>query len=360
MQQDQVRVRHDPDQLVEGGRRARHGVEHGEGAGARAVLGGDALGQRARVAAGIGVAELGAVHAPGGLQPGAQRPRPVGVSELDHRQLPPEVHGGQLGGLQGGGHPHRAARQRGAELLAQALQLQRRRQPRPHQLHLVEHELHPGVQQAEAHRPAAPELGETPHEQPRQHHVLRPDEDPLTCRPCLPLAAGGILSAHQQVHRHVEPEVGEPALDDRDGLLDQSALREHEHQPARCRRPHRLIRVRETPVEPGQHRGERLARAGRHGEHVRQSLLRQPGLVPVRAVSAGGLLGKVVKGRMHGVKLLPPRPSSRTAGPPGRVPADELATRQGVGPVVAVDEFAQPDPLSAGRARQACPRGAAW
>lgn len=46
------------------------------------MLGGDALGQRARVAAGVGVTELGAVHATGGLQPGAQRPRPVAVAKI--------------------------------------------------------------------------------------------------------------------------------------------------------------------------------------------------------------------------------------------------------------------------------------
>ena len=207
----------------------------------------------------------------------------VGLSGAVHRAQPLRV--------QRRRDPEAGSADLGPEAPPESFELRGGRQPRAHELHLVEHPLGVVVQQCEVHRPTEAAHRVAAHQRAADQHVLSPDEDGGALRVLIPWWL--VLSAHEQVDVGLRvweaslPGCGEGSEPAQPGgrvvgrLIGERAHREAVHQAAR----YGLRRSGPLP-QPREDHGCGLAEPGGGNECVRPVALRQRLLVGERLGSS--------------------------------------------------------------------------
>ena len=278
------------------------GVEHGQGQSPWPVPGHQLAGHGGGVALGVHIHPqpanpLGAVH------PALERAAAVILVDLQDTTDRGVVDGLQRRSVDRRRHPHRSARDSGAQPAPEALELEGGGERGAHELHLVEDPLATGVQEAEVDGPREAALHVTPVEGPRQEHVERADEDGVALGVVPPAALDPPLAAHDHVQADVSLQAKgpEPAPHERGGLLDQDPHRQDVHEPPGRRRSDHRLGMEPPPVQPGEGRGKGFAGARRRPEQLRETVFGQPALVRVRLMPSRSK-DEVVEGaaRLHG------------------------------------------------------------
>jgi hypothetical protein len=248
--------------------RSRHLIDHDQRQGSRLVRASDLLGQLV----GLLARRLGRRDRLGRTVPcGQGRSVVVGPRQLrDGEVLRPVVDGPKAPERHRRAHPHRPRARRGAEGVAQPLELSARGQPRAHELNLVEHPQTIAVEETKMNRPEISAHRVTAIERTRQELILRTHQHQVAIDVALPGPIHG--ATHEDVDTHLvgETEIGDRSLSDAGGLFDQGAHRQAQHESPRRRRPRDLVRLIPTAPQPTNEDRRGLAGAGRCLHDVRE------------------------------------------------------------------------------------------